>query len=243
MRKALVVGLGVPAAVVFIPVAMNQDLFNGHVKECDWICTFPTFTRSYLFLLPISIAIGLNLVIYGIAANFYLNNCSHFDGKYEQRRCAWEEIKACFGLFVLLVLSWLTSAFCVVSHTTEGPALSSTIEVCMQVLYILSIASQGIYVFVIHCVAPPDARKQWIQIWKSFYVLRNSDKFFRANYLRRSPKPPPGPVHHQKAAPKISSVIRDRGGISKKATSSKTPNVPRITVNSEFTSKSLASEV
>ena len=246
MRKALVVGLGVPAAIVFIPVASRPELFNGYVSGCDWICTFPEFTQFYLFLLPISIAFGLNLIIYGIAANFYLNNCSQFEVKFEQRKCAWDEIKACFGLFVLLVMSWLTSAFSVVNFSSEGPAISSPFELFCQILYILSIAGQGVYVFIVHCVAPLDARKQWIQIWKSFYVLRNSDKFFRAKNLRKGSKPNHGPVHHPKVVQKtVSGNIRDRSGNSKKTKKStaRVQSIPKITINSDFPTKSQASEV
>ena len=247
MRKALVVGLGVPAAIVFIPVASSPELFTGHVSGCDWICTFPKFTQYYLFLLPISIAIALNLIIYGIAANFYLNNCSISDAKSDPRQCAWDDIKACFGLFALLVLSWLTSAFSVVNISSDGPAIFSNLELFCQILYILAIAGQGLYVFFVHCVAPPEARKQWIQIWKSFDVIRKPSHVFKFSHQNKGTKPTHGPVHHTKVPAKKASAtsVRDRNGSAKRAKKSnvKIQNIPKITINNEYSSRNPASEV
>ena len=164
--------IGLPAAIVFIPVAVSPELFTGTFNGCDWVCMFPSITHVYLFLLPIGLTAFLNLVVYCMAAKFYFSQ--HEMQVFEPRRVLWNEIKACGGLFAILVASSVASAFSIINYTSKGPSLVTNLEVFSHVLYTISIAGQGLYVFVVYCVSPPDARKQWIQIWKSLYVSRSN---------------------------------------------------------------------
>lgn len=184
MRKALIVGLGLPAAIVFIPVAVHPELFTGSFSGCDWVCKFPDITHQYLFVLPIGLGAFLNLVVYCMAAKFYFSQ--HELHISEPRRVLWNEIKACGGLFVILVMSSVFSGFSIINYTSKGPSLVTSFEVFSHVLYTISIAGQGLYVFVVYCVSPPDARKQWIQIWKSLYVSRSNWSISSSNSKKTS---------------------------------------------------------
>ncbi|MGH0188205.1 UNVERIFIED_CONTAM: hypothetical protein FKN15_043778 [Acipenser sinensis] len=156
MLKFCIVGWGVPAVVVAIVIAISRENYglssygkypDNSLDEFCWINSNIAFYVSVVGYFSVIFLLNMGMFIVVLVQLCRIKNQKHHTS---QRGSSFRDIKSVAGLTFLLGITW-------------GFAFFAWGDVQLAFMYLFAIFNtlQGFFIFVFHCAAKENVRKQW----------------------------------------------------------------------------------
>ncbi|XP_058884007.1 uncharacterized protein LOC117405720 [Acipenser ruthenus] len=156
MLKFCIVGWGVPAVVVAIVIAISRENYglssygkypDNSLDEFCWIKSNIAFYVSVVGYFSVIFLLNMGMFIVVLVQLCRIKNQKHHTS---QRGSSFRDIKSVAGLTFLLGITW-------------GFAFFAWGDVQLAFMYLFAIFNtlQGFFIFVFHCAAKENVRKQW----------------------------------------------------------------------------------
>ncbi|XP_022082138.1 adhesion G-protein coupled receptor G2-like [Acanthaster planci] len=159
--KCGVVAWGLPALLIGLPLAFNFEIYDGTYKDCDFVCQLSAEAFSFVFLTPMLAIVICNSVVFVMVLWIICKMYAR-----DERRSLLTQLIGAVALLVLLGISWGFGASAAITYTQPDEDNVSVGYFILQTLFVLSVAFQGFYIFIFHCVRYHDIRKQWLKTFR-----------------------------------------------------------------------------
>ncbi|XP_033639830.1 adhesion G-protein coupled receptor G6-like [Asterias rubens] len=160
--KCSVVAWGLPSLLIGLPLAFNFEIYDGTYKDCEFVCQLSKQAFCFVFLTPMIAIVVCNSVVF-VMVLWIICKMSARD----EMRPLLTQLIGAVALLVLLGISWGFGASAAITYTEPESDSVSVWYFILQMLFVLSVAFQGFFIFIFHCVRYQDIRKQWAQTLRS----------------------------------------------------------------------------
>ncbi|XP_038044612.1 adhesion G-protein coupled receptor G6-like [Patiria miniata] len=159
--KCGVVAWGLPGILIGVPLAFNFEIYDGTYKDCDFVCQLSAEAFSFVFLTPMIAIVTCNSIVFVMVLWIICKMYAR-----DERRSLLTQLMGAVALLVLLGISWGFGASAAITYTQPDEDTVSVGYFILQTLFVLSVAFQGFFIFIFHCVRYHDIRKQWLKTFR-----------------------------------------------------------------------------
>ncbi|XP_074658386.1 uncharacterized protein LOC141911288 [Tubulanus polymorphus] len=159
VRKAAIFAWGVPLLIVFIPFAVDINIYQGEWIDCQFLCRMKVQPMVFLFVIPMTVIVCCNSVVFILVLRVLYQRTK------TDRRGHMQQLRGAVAVMALLGIPWVLSVFGLLPSEQNG--FIDAVQLFCQICFVLFLSAQGAFIFFFHCARMPDVRQNWAHLLTS----------------------------------------------------------------------------